>query len=164
MPKLPNISSAVSREAATADNLRQIDLHHHEPPKSLTVLTRMPRSNVYMRGVTLVELITVVAIMAILLAVAVPSFTGLLSKKRVEGALMVLATDLQYARSEAVQRNASVRMTFGAGCYVIHTVGSTATSCTQSGAATIGTGAVQLKKEFGTGPQVYYVLEKGAKA
>lgn len=26
------------------------------------------------------------------------------------------------------------------------------------------TGAVQLKKQFGTGPQVYYVLEKGAKA
>jgi phenylacetyl-CoA:acceptor oxidoreductase 27-kDa subunit len=26
------------------------------------------------------------------------------------------------------------------------------------------TGAVQLKKHFGTGPQVYYVLEKGAKA
>ena len=26
------------------------------------------------------------------------------------------------------------------------------------------TGAVQLKKEFGTGPQVYYVLEEGAKS
>lgn len=26
------------------------------------------------------------------------------------------------------------------------------------------TGAVRLKKQFGTGPQVYYVLEKGAKA
>ena len=26
------------------------------------------------------------------------------------------------------------------------------------------TGAVQLKKQFGTGPQVYYVLEEGAKS
>ena len=28
----------------------------------------------------------------------------------------------------------------------------------------VATKATQLKKEFGTGPQVYYVLEEGAKS
>ena len=106
---------------------------------------KVSRSNTAMRGFTLIEVMTVVAIMVVLLVVAVPSFTGLTAKKRVEGALTNLATDLQYARSEAVQRNTNVRITFGTGCYVIHTVGSTATSCSQTGAATLGTGAEQLK-------------------
>lgn len=99
----------------------------------------------YARGVTLIELMTVLAVTAVLLMVAVPSFTNILSKKRVEGSLMELATDLQFARSEAVQRNANVRVTFGTGCYVIHTVGTTSTSCTQSGNATLGTNAIQVK-------------------
>jgi len=97
------------------------------------------------RGFTLIELMTVIVIAAILMAIAAPSFKDFLAKKRVEGVLTELATDLQFARSEAVQRNANVRVTFGTGCYVIHTVGSTATSCTQSGGASPGTGAVEIK-------------------
>ena len=96
-------------------------------------------------GFTLIELMTVIAIVAILTALAAPSFSGLTAKKRVEGALTELTTDLQFARSEAVQRNRNVRITFGTDCYVIHTVGSTATSCTQSGGASLGTGAVGVK-------------------
>lgn len=76
--------------------------------------------------------------------VVVPSFTGFLAKKRVEGTLTELATDLQFARSEAAQSNTSVRVTFGTGCYVIHSVGSTDTSCTQS-TVSIGTDALQIK-------------------
>ena len=108
-------------------------------------LMQFPRSTASMYGLTLIELMTVTAIMAILLAVAAPSFTGFLAKKRLEGALVELVTDLQFARSEAVQRNASVRVTFGTGCYVIHTVGSTETSCTQANGALLGTNAVMLK-------------------
>lgn len=105
---------------------------------------RAPNSIVSARGVTLIELMVVIAIVAVLMMVVVPSFTDFLAKKRVEGVLTELATDLQFARSEAVQRNTSVRVTFGTGCYVIHTVGSTDTSCTQS-TVSIGTDALQIK-------------------
>lgn len=97
------------------------------------------------RGFTLLELIVALVVLAILAAVAVPSMSSFFARKRVEGVATELATDLQYARSEAVQRNATVRITFGTGCYVIHTVGSSATSCTQSGGATLGTGAIGIK-------------------
>ena len=96
------------------------------------------------RGVTLVELMVVTAVAAVLLMAVVPSFSDLLVRKRVEGVLSQLNTDLQFARSEAAQRNSNVRMTFGPNCYVIHTVGSIDTNCTQS-TVSIGTGALQIK-------------------
>lgn len=90
-------------------------------------------------GFTMIELMVVIAIAGALVAIAAPSFTGLLAKKRLEGVFAELVTDLQFARSEAVQRNKKVRITFGTGCYVIHTDGVTNTSCTQTGGATLGT-------------------------
>lgn len=99
----------------------------------------------YTRGVTLIELMVVMTIVAVLLMVAVPSFSDLIARKRVAGTLVELNTDFQFARSEAAQRNTNVRITFGTGCYVIHTVGSTNTSCTQANNPTLGTGAIQIK-------------------
>jgi prepilin-type N-terminal cleavage/methylation domain-containing protein len=105
------------------------------------------------RGFTMIELMVAVAIIAVLLAVAAPSFIGYLAKQRVEGVASELGTDLQYARSEAVARNTEVRVTFGTGCYVVHTqpTGATATTCSQAegvdsvmGAAG-GTSAVEIK-------------------
>jgi type IV fimbrial biogenesis protein FimT len=85
------------------------------------------------RGFTMIELMVVIAITAVLLAVAAPSFVNYIAKQRVEGLMSELGTDLQYARSEAVARNTDVRITFGTGCYVIHTQpdGATASSCSQ---------------------------------
>ena len=82
-------------------------------------------------GFTLVELLVVIALVAIILALAAPSFTGTLARKRLEGVASELATDIQYARSEAAQRNAAVGIVFGANCYVIYVVGNMdADSCT----------------------------------
>jgi type IV fimbrial biogenesis protein FimT len=95
------------------------------------------------RGFTLIELLVVITLAGILIALAAPSFTGTIARKRVEGVALELGTDFQYARSEAVQRNARVRVIFdvNANCYAVHVVGSTdATSCTN-----LGTGAVLLK-------------------
>jgi type IV fimbrial biogenesis protein FimT len=93
------------------------------------------------RGFTLIELLIVVALVAIVLAVAAPSFTSTLARKRMEGVASELSTDIQYARSEAAQRNAAVGVVFGSSCYTVYVLGTTgATSCTA-----LGTGAVSLK-------------------
>lgn len=89
------------------------------------------------RGFTIVELMVVVAIAAILIVVAAPSFAEFLAKRRVEGAMAELVTDVQFARSEAISRNARVRMSFGTGCYAIHlaTASATASTCAINPAA-----------------------------
>lgn len=95
------------------------------------------------RGFTLIELLVVVALVAIIAALAAPSFTSFLARKRLEGAASELATDLQYARSEAVQRNAAVTVTFGTDCYVIHTAATTV-ACTRT-SKSITPAAAELK-------------------
>lgn len=62
------------------------------------------------QGFTLVELMVAIALATILLSLSVPSFTQTLARLRVEGASQNLATDLQLARSEAVQRRAAVNL------------------------------------------------------
>jgi type IV fimbrial biogenesis protein FimT len=77
-------------------------------------------------GFTLVELMIVVALVAILLALAAPSFRETLARNRLEGVAGELATDFQYARSEAVARNAQVGLFVGANCYTVFVVNGTA--------------------------------------
>ncbi len=88
-------------------------------------------------GFTIIELMIVVAIVAILAVVAAPSFTDFLSKRRVDGTMSELVTDIYYARSEAVSRNETLRMTFGTDCYVIHrtlvpSFSATVATCTRN--------------------------------
>ena len=90
----------------------------------------MIRPRIRTTGFTVIELLTVVAIAALLAVIAAPSFTEFLAKRRVEGTMAELVTDIQYARSEAVSRNAPVRMTFGTGCYAIHLASASATAST----------------------------------
>jgi len=72
-------------------------------------------------GFTMVELMTVVVIAGILLALAAPSFRGMLERRRLEGQANELVTDLAYAKSEAVARNRNVVLITGGGgtCYTI---------------------------------------------
>lgn len=66
------------------------------------------------RGFTLVEMMAVVAIAAVLLAVAVPSFIAATARARLEGAANELSVDLQYARSEAIRRRTSATLSVNA--------------------------------------------------
>jgi type IV fimbrial biogenesis protein FimT len=57
------------------------------------------------RGVTIIELMIVVAIGAILAAIAIPGLRDTLNNTRQSSALGLVMSDLNQARSEAVKRN-----------------------------------------------------------
>lgn len=61
-------------------------------------------------GFTLLELLAAMTIIAVLLGVAVPSFATAFSRARLEGVINELGTDLQYARSAAIRRQAAVTL------------------------------------------------------
>ena len=61
-----------------------------------------------MSGFTLVELMTAIAVLAILAAIAVPSFRPIIENWRVRDAAAELQSTLYFARSEAVKRGGNV--------------------------------------------------------
>lgn len=75
-------------------------------------------------GVTLIELMMVLAVLAIIVTIAVPSMDSYLDTNRLRGATNQFFADVQYARSEAIKRktNISVSLTSNGGttwCYGI---------------------------------------------
>ncbi|SHG20064.1 type IV fimbrial biogenesis protein FimT [Microbulbifer donghaiensis] len=61
-------------------------------------------------GFTLVELMMVIAILAIVIAIGVPSFTTLIKNNRLAAATNDLAGALQFARAEAVRRGSRIQV------------------------------------------------------
>jgi type IV fimbrial biogenesis protein FimT len=62
------------------------------------------------RGFTMVELMVGLALAAILAFLAVPAFSHMFARVRVQGVANELSTDIQYARSESVRRRAAVTL------------------------------------------------------
>lgn len=63
-------------------------------------------------GFTLIEMMTVIAILGILLAIAAPSFTAYFEKYRAKRAAETINAFFVNAKSEAAKRNTSVRAVF----------------------------------------------------
>jgi len=61
-------------------------------------------------GFTLIELMTSIAVAAVLLALAVPNFSGNLKTSRIQGQLRDLYSELVYARSDAISRRIPVTL------------------------------------------------------
>jgi len=71
------------------------------------------------QGFTLIELIVSIAILAILLTVAIPSFRALIINNRITTQANDFVSDITYARAEAVRRNVRVAVcqsSTGTGC------------------------------------------------
>jgi prepilin-type N-terminal cleavage/methylation domain-containing protein len=71
--------------------------------------TRRPGTQ---RGFTAIEILVVLAIVAILIKISVPAFTTWLPTLRLSGAAQQLATDLKLARTRAVALSASTTVSF----------------------------------------------------
>ncbi len=102
------------------------------------------------QGFTLIEISTVLSVLAATVATAIGGFGSLIQKLHTEGVAAELAADLQFVRTEAVSRNRGVRITFdaddtGARCYVIHTGAAADCSCDGSGMAACSNGAIEIK-------------------
>ncbi len=71
-----------------------------------------PRSKSSDRGLSLLELLVVLVILAICVAVALPNVSGWIEKYRVSKAARQLVTDLQHARMRAVSHGLQHRVSF----------------------------------------------------
>jgi type IV fimbrial biogenesis protein FimT len=106
----------------------------------------LPRTQ---RGLSLVESLMAMAVVAVATGTTLPGFQQALEQRRLEGAASQLHTDLQLARSEAVARNHTLRISFGSSaggsCYVVHTGTAGSCSCDASGAPVCTGGAEALR-------------------
>lgn len=72
----------------------------------------MTRANAFDRdrGFTLIEMMVTIAVLAILVAIAVPSFSDFMEKARLRGAADALSSQFSLARSQAVRSGRDVRL------------------------------------------------------
>ena len=75
---------------------------------------------------TLIEVMISVAVIAVIVTLAAPSFRDMILMQRLRGVNAQLVTDMKFARSEAVSRNAHIQVQFqstsgasGMSCYII---------------------------------------------
>ncbi len=74
----------------------------------------MTHSSLFLRkqaaGLTLVELMVTVAVLAIVLTIAIPSFNGIIASNRLTGPANEVLSMMHFARSEAIRLNQSIQL------------------------------------------------------
>jgi type IV fimbrial biogenesis protein FimT len=102
------------------------------------------------RGFTLIELMIVIAVVAVILTLAAPSFYNFIVSQRLKAISAQLTTDVQLARSEAVGRNQAVRMRFSSStadsCYAIYTGADDSCNCLNTPVCPTGSTEIRTVK------------------
>jgi type IV fimbrial biogenesis protein FimT len=103
-------------------------------------------------GLSLVELLSVLAIVVVLLGSAVPALRDLVASQALQSTASLLETDIQYARALASSSRQQVRLSLqslpDAGtCYLIHTGPAHACRCGGGGRAICEGGAQMIRLE-----------------
>lgn len=100
-------------------------------------LTLPPRRRAGCRaaGVTLVELMVTLGIVAILLAIAIPSMREFVARKRLEGIAQELVTDLRLVKAHQIQNRPNTGTAIGfssnsdKACYILFVRGNNVENC-----------------------------------
>jgi type IV fimbrial biogenesis protein FimT len=92
------------------------------------------KTNPTERGLSLIEVVVVLAVTAVLAGTAAPGMADFIGSRRLDAAATQLATDIQFVRTDAVARNQPLRLSFfnaaDGACWVIHTGAAASCSCT----------------------------------
>lgn len=98
---------------------------HHTTPASASTHPRGSQSRYRrMRGFTIIELMITLVVAAILLAIAIPSFTYLTVSNKLTTSANSLVSNLAIARMAAIKRNADVGVCADSSCSVNFPAGS----------------------------------------
>ncbi len=102
--------------------------------KNFSITTNMKN----MTGITLIELMVTLAVIAILVAVGVPRLSGIATGNRMSSTINALAADIALARSEAINRNRDITINQAPGGW--------SNGWTLDAIATVGLAAEELKR------------------
>lgn len=92
-------------------------------------------------GITLIEMLVTVILLAIVASVAIPGFNQLLQSHRSNSQAMLFFNSVQYARAEAIRQNTQIRLSANDGGWCVHT----GASCTAASALRQYANASQLR-------------------
>lgn len=96
-------------------------------------------------GVTLIELMTTVTVLAILVALAVPAMGDFVEKRRLIGAAEEIYNQLQFARSEAIKQSTDIFVNVNTGTWCVGINDGAACDCS-GGDCNIPIGGVDVMK------------------
>jgi len=100
-------------------------------------------------GITLIELLFVLAIVAILVTLSVPLFTNFIQNYRLTSAAEDLLNSIAYARSESIKQSTPVYISFNTGdtwCYGLNSGSSC--DCTNPSSCNLGTTSYQVAQQL----------------
>jgi len=101
-------------------------------------------------GLTLIELMVVIAVAAILIAVSISSFNRIIERQQLRQAAEALKSDMQLARTEAIKRSANVIVVRNTGADGSWCYGASTVTCDCMETVTTAANYCSIYRQIGT--------------